>query len=76
MLQKRSNPTLPPYFIVIAGPNGAGRSTTSWNILEPYNIKAFDWDQEFHRHWETFDFDPTVVEGIRDSVNAEFKDHL
>ena len=65
-----------PYFIVIAGPNGAGKSTTSKGILEPYNIEAFDWNQEFHKQWETFAFDPTVMEGIRESTNTKFQLHL
>ena len=65
-----------PKFIVIAGPNGAGKSTTSQKILAPFKIEAFDWDKQFQSKWKSFDFDPTVVEGIRDSVNAEFQDHL
>ncbi len=67
---------MPPYFIVIAGPNGAGKSTTSKDILEPYSIKAFDWDQEFHELWEKFAFDPTVVEGIRETTNTKFQLYL
>lgn len=65
-----------PKFIVIAGPNGAGKSTTSQKILTPFKIEAFDWDNQFQSKWKSFDFDPTVVEGIRDSVNAEFQDHI
>lgn len=65
-----------PKFIVIAGPNGAGKSTTSQKILAPFKIEAFDWDKQFQSKWKSFDFDPTVVEGIRDSVNAEFQDHI
>ena len=65
-----------PKFIVIAGPNGAGKSTTSHKILAPFKIEAFDWDKQFQSKWKSFDFDPTVVEGIRDSVNAEFQDHI
>ncbi|MEQ9219303.1 MAG: zeta toxin family protein [Cyclobacteriaceae bacterium] len=67
---------MPPYFIVIAGPNGAGKSTTSKDILEPYDIQAFDWDQEFHKQWKTFAFDLTVMEGIRESTNTMFQLHL
>lgn len=67
---------MPPYFIVIAGPNGAGKSTTSKDILEPYNIQAFDWDQEFHEQWKKFASDPTVMEGIRESTNTKFQLHL
>lgn len=67
---------MPPYFIVIAGPNGAGKSTTSKDILEPYSIEAFDWDQEFQSKWKSFDFDPTVMEGIRESTNTKFQLHL
>ncbi|MEQ8554901.1 MAG: hypothetical protein RIC06_25675 [Cyclobacteriaceae bacterium] len=65
-----------PKFIVIAGPNGAGKSITSQKILAPFKIEAFDWDKQFQSKWKSFDFDPTVVEGIRDSVNAEFQDHI
>lgn len=65
-----------PEFIVIAGPNGAGKSTTSTSILEPFNIEAFDWDNEFHLKWQTLDFDPVVMDGIRESVNADFQSHI
>ncbi len=65
-----------PFFIVVAGPNGAGKSTTSKDILEPYWIEAFDWDKEFHEQWKIFDFDPAVVEGIRESINSKFQSHL
>jgi len=67
---------LSPKFIVIAGPNGAGKSTTSQKILAPFKIEAFDWDKRFQAKWKSFAFDPIVVEGIRDSVNAEFQDHI
>lgn len=67
---------MPPEFIVIAGPNGAGKSTTSRNILTPYGIEAFDWDKEFHKKWNTFEFDPTLIDGIRDSVNDSFQNHI
>lgn len=71
-----SNSKLSPKFIVIAGPNGAGKSTTSQKILTSFKIEAFDWDKQFQSKWKSFDFDPTVVEGIRDSANADFQDHL
>ncbi len=65
-----------PKFIVIAGPNGSGKSTTSQKILVPYKIEAFDWDQHFQSKWRSFNFDPVVIEGIRNTVNAEFQDHI
>lgn len=73
---RKSNSDLLPEFVVIAGPNGAGKSTTSKNILEPFSIEAFDWDKQFHIKWESFDFDPTIIEGIRESVNEEFQNHI
>lgn len=76
MLPRKSNSDLPPEFVVIAGPNGAGKSTTSKNILEPFSIEAFDWDKQFHIKWESFDFDPTIIEGIRKSVNEDFQNHI
>lgn len=76
LLQKKFNHSLLPYFIVIAGPNGAGKSTTSKDILEPYHIEAFDWDLEFYKQWKTFTFDPTVMDGIRESTNTKFQLHL
>lgn len=52
---------MPPEFIIIAGPNGTGKSTTSKNILEPYGIVAFDWDKEFHKKWKKFGFDHSLM---------------
>lgn len=65
-----------PEFIVIAGPNGAGKSITSKSILKSFGIEAFDWDNEFHLKWKTFDFDPVVMEGIRESANEDFQVHI
>ena len=74
--QKKSDLTSKPEFIVIAGPNGAGKSTTSLNILKPLGIKAFDWDKQFHLKWRSFDYDPVVIDGIRESVNTDFQSHI
>lgn len=63
-------------FIVIAGPNGSGKSTTSEELLKPHNIIAFDWDDRFQQRWNRFDFDPILAEGIRESVNQDFHDHI
>ena len=65
-----------PQFIIIGGPNGAGTSITSENILEPFGIKAFDWDKEFDLKWKLFDSDPSVVEGIREATNSDFNTHI
>ena len=40
------------------------------------NISAFDWDQRFQDNWSQFGFDPLVMEGIRESVNTEFQEHI
>ena len=76
LLQKKSDLPPKPEFIVIAGPNGAGKSTTSPNILEPFGIKAFDWDKQFQLKWENFNYDPAVTDGIRESVNTEFQSYI
>ncbi len=64
------------YFIVIAGPNGAGKSTTSKELLKPHKITAFDWDERFQKRWSKFDFDPILADGIRESTNIEFEEHI
>ena len=71
-MQIKSNPD----FVVIGGPNGAGKSTISRKLLEPLNISAFDWDQRFQDKWNQLGFDPLVIEGIRESVNTEFQEHI
>jgi shikimate kinase len=65
-----------PQFIVIGGPNGAGKSTTSKELLKPHSITAFDWDDRFQQRWSRFDFDPILAEGIRESANQDFHDHI
>lgn len=75
-MQKKSDLTPKPEFVVIAGPNGAGKSTTSLNILEPFGIKAFDWDKQFQLKWKNFNYDPVVIDGVRESVNADFQSHI
>lgn len=57
---------------VIGGPNGAGKSTNSAAFLEPYNLKAFDYDKELELAWRRFGFDPAVEHGVRDSVGELF----
>ena len=63
LLQKKPGLISKPEFIVIAVPNGAGKSTTSPNILEPFGIKAFDWDKWFQLKWGNFNYDPAVIDG-------------
>lgn len=62
----------PPTLFIIAGPNGAGKSTNSAALLQPFNIKAFDYDKELEQAWRSFGFDPAVEEGVRDSVGELF----
>ncbi len=61
-----------PTLFIIAGPNGAGKSTTSAALLQPFNIKAFDYDKELEVAWGRFDFDPTIEDGVRESVGELF----
>lgn len=65
-----------PELIIIAGPNGSGKSTLSENFLKDYNIKAFDWDAIFLATWRSFSFDPAVIQGISNSTNEKFQNHL
>ena len=76
LLQKKSDLTSKPEFIVIAGPNGAGKSTTSPKILELFGAKAFDWDKQFQLKWGNFNYDPVVIDGVREAVNADFQSHI
>ena len=63
----------PPQLFVIAGPNGAGKSTTSAHLLQPYGLKAFDWDKEFYQKWSEFGYDPLVESGVRNATNELFE---
>lgn len=67
-----------PFFVVIAGPNGAGKSTTSDNFIKRLGIpeSAFDWDDRFNKAWARFSYDPLVFEGVRNSVNQEFREFI
>jgi len=58
----------PPTLFIIAGPNGAGKSTISAALLQPFNIKAFDYDEELEQAWRRFSFDPAIENGVRNSV--------
>lgn len=62
------------HFIVFGGPNGAGKSTLSKTYLERMGllISAFDWDARFDEKWRALDFDPIVLDGVRESTNQEF----
>ena len=62
--------------IIITGPNGAGKSTTSQRLLEPYGIKAFDFDLLFNEKWRAFNYDPQVLDGIRMNIIDEFNRHM
>lgn len=59
---------------------GPGKSTTSSiilsDLLQKEDIKAFDWDLEFHNIWSEFYYDPAVVQGVTDSTNEKFRNHL
>jgi predicted ABC-type ATPase len=63
-----------PSLILIAGANGAGKSTSSASLLEKFGINAFDYDYEFHSRWKKFSFDPIIEQGVRDSVSEIFLD--
>lgn len=66
------------YFVVIAGPNGAGKSTSSNTLLQHLGlpVSAFNWDDRFHKLWANFDYDPSILEGIRNKINDEFKNYI
>ena len=61
---------------VIGGPNGAGKSTSSQAILNNYNLVAFDWDKLFDQSWSNFNYDPSVIEGIRTTTNTSFSEYI
>lgn len=65
-----------PQLFIIAGANGAGKSSTSKLLLEPYSITAFDWDKEFYSQWSKFGFDPVIMQGIRDSTSSLFRERI
>lgn len=65
-----------PRLVIIGGPNGAGKSTTSADLLEDFNIEAFDFDKRFYRIWGRFDFDAAVERGAREQAAEEFETHL
>lgn len=61
---------------VIGGPNGAGKSTSSQAILSKHNLVAFDWDQVFDNYWNKFNYDPALIEGIRNKTNSDFSQYI
>ena len=61
---------------MIGGPNGAGKSTSSTAILSKYNLIAFDWDKQFDLNWKNFNYDPSVIEGIRSTTNTSFSEYI
>ena len=63
-----------PQLIIVAGPNGAGKSTTSFDILFDLDIKSFDFDLEFYSSWEKFSYDPSVENGIKESIGMLFEE--
>jgi predicted ABC-type ATPase len=52
-----------PVLTVVAGPNGAGISSHSKELLSDFGIEAFDFVKEFHAIWTEFNFDPYIEQG-------------
>ncbi len=65
-----------PRLFIIAGANGAGKSSTSKSILEPYDLTAFDWDEAFYDRWSKFGFDPIIMQGVRHSTSSFFREKI
>ena len=53
-----------PVLTLIAGPDGAGKSTHSKELLADFGIEAFDFNKEFYTLWSEFNFDPFFEQGV------------
>ena len=65
-----------PFLYLIGGPNGSGKSTLSADLLQQYNLTAFDWDKEFYSIWKNFNYDISILDGVRSSTSNQFLEYL